>query len=254
MAARVSIENPEGQVISEAGKVGRGQNGFNTRIETRNNQTTPPKQTHLQTTEQKALEPINRAQWLEGINTEGSEKDAQSDNDTEMGTMQTYNTTDTGTDDEKKSEGKEDEEFEAAMNKAINDSNHEYNSRTAATFKTSIQAPGVKNPFAPPGPPITAPDFSTMFSRQAPMSAFGQQTATMASPEKPSTPDSATEKHLKSGVTFWVPKSMSLAARTSQQQQEQRNVSEQESSGTPAPITGRKLKRPATRRLPGREQ
>ncbi|KZL68158.1 hypothetical protein CT0861_03946 [Colletotrichum tofieldiae] len=259
MAARVSIEDPEGQVISKAGKVGRGQNGSNTRIETQNNQTTPPKQTHLQTTEterkqQKALAPINRAQWLEGINNGGPEKDAQSDNDTEMGTTQTYNTTDTGTDDEKKSEGKEDEEFEAAMNKAIDDSNHEYNSRTAATFKTSIQAPGVKNPFAPPGPPTTAPDFSTMFGSQAPISAFGQQTATMASPEKPSTPDSATEKHLKSGVTFWVPKSMSLAARTSQQQQEQRNISEQESSGTPAPITGRRLKRPATRRLPGREQ
>ncbi|GKT57955.1 hypothetical protein ColTof4_09934 [Colletotrichum tofieldiae] len=152
MAARVSIEDPEGQVISKAGKVGREQNGSNTRIETQNNQTTPPKQTHLQTTEterkqQKALAPINRAQWLEGINNGGPEKDAQSDNDTEMGTTQTYNTTDTGTDDEKKSEGKEDEEFEAAMNKAIDDSNHEYNSRTAATFKTSIQAPGGQESF-----------------------------------------------------------------------------------------------------------
>ncbi|OHW93667.1 CAP-gly domain-containing linker protein 1 [Colletotrichum incanum] len=255
VAARdTHIEDSEGQVTSKTSKVGTEQAGPNMSNETQNNQATSQKQMHLYTNEtekkqQKALELINRAQWLEDINDEDSEKGTRSDDDTEMASTQAYNATDTQTENEKKRKEKEDEEFETAMNNAINDSNHEYNSRTAAAFKTSIQAPGVRNPFALPGPPTTAPNFSTMFSSQAPVPAFGQQTATMPSPEKPSTPDSTTEKHLKSGVTFWVPKNMSPGTRTSQQQQEQRNVFEQVASNTLAPIPGRKLKRPATRRL-----
>ncbi|GKT51024.1 uncharacterized protein ColSpa_11205 [Colletotrichum spaethianum] len=255
----ISIMTLEEQVQGMKSNFENGHAGANTSAEDQNNQKTSPNQTQLYTTEtkekqQKALEMINRAQWLGGVNEDGSEEDAQSDTGMEMESTQAYDATNPKTQDEKKNQGEEDaeeedEEFEAAMNQAIDESNQEYENRTAAIFKTSIEAPGVKNPFALPGPPTTASDFSAMFGRHDPVPIFGQQTANMSSPEKPVTPDSTTAKHLKSGVTFWMPTKMSPATPTPKQQQKQQNASGQEASDTPAPITGRKLKRPSTRRL-----
>ncbi|KAK2029780.1 hypothetical protein LX32DRAFT_727732 [Colletotrichum zoysiae] len=241
------------QIGSVTSNTRNGHAGANTSTEKQNDPNTDHSQMQLYTPEterkqRKAFETIERARSAEGNRDDDAEveDEAQSDDDA----METESA---GGEEEREGDGTKDESFEAAMNAAIDQSDREYKQRTTVAFAPAIRAPGVTNPFAAPGPPATARDFSAMFAGPGPMATVGgAQTARQpaASPEKPATPESATERHL-SGATFWVPRRMSATASSPQQQQQQKMPQDdgREAPDTPAPITGRRLKKPSGRRL-----
>ncbi|KAK2041733.1 hypothetical protein LZ31DRAFT_596984 [Colletotrichum somersetense] len=224
--------------------------GANTSTEKQNDSNTDHSQMQLYTPEterkqHKALEMIERVRSAEGNRDDDAEVEDEAQSDDAMETESA------GGEEEQEGNETKDESFEAAINAAIDQSNREYKERTTAVFAPAIQTPRVTNPFAAPGPPASARDFSAMFARLGPMATVGgAQTAQQpaASPEKPATPESATERHL-SGATFWVPQRMSATASTPQQQQKMPKDDGQEAPDTPAPITGRRLKKPSGRRL-----
>ncbi|KAK1986962.1 hypothetical protein LZ30DRAFT_767061 [Colletotrichum cereale] len=251
--------------VASMNKTGNGHAGANTMTARQKSPKTPHQETQIYTPEtrrkqHKALEMIERVQMEEGIKDDDAEEaeGAQSDDEMETESTQAHHVPDTettGGGEDKQKKETADEAFEAAMNEAIDESNREYSERTAAAFTTAIQAPGITNPFAAPGPPATAQDFSAMFGRGGPMVTVGRPTAQPGpSEEKPATPEGATERHLRSGVTFWVPQKKSANASTPQQQQQQQNVDGQEAPDTPAPTAGRKYKKPSARRQRAREQ
>ncbi|TQN70113.1 putative leucine-rich repeat-containing protein, partial [Colletotrichum shisoi] len=82
---------------------------------------------------------------------EGSKKETQSNDDTEMEGSQPSAAKSTGAIDHvNNANDGDDESFEAAMNEAIDESNREYSARITATFTPDVQVPGVYNPFAQP--------------------------------------------------------------------------------------------------------
>ncbi|KAK1995075.1 hypothetical protein LX36DRAFT_702517 [Colletotrichum falcatum] len=225
------------QIEAMKNKTGSKQAGAKASNERQNEPKPNRQQAQIYTTEtrrkqQMALEIIERVQWAQGIRDDDEVEDKARPGD-EM-------ETDTAGGEEREETGEADE------------SNREYSERTTAVFSPAIQASGVTNsfvanPFATPSAaPATAQNFSIMFGRLGPITAVGGETA--ASPEKPETPESATERHL-SGATFWVPTKTPAATPTPQQQQQQQNSNGQETPDTPAPTVGRKLKKPSARRL-----
>ncbi|KAK2005651.1 hypothetical protein LZ32DRAFT_652239 [Colletotrichum eremochloae] len=243
---QLEISQLKEKIESITSKTGSNDAGANTSTEKQNKPQTNPKKTKIYTPDnrwkqRKALEIIGKVQLAEEMKDDDDDDDDDAEgriqSDDEMETENTGG-----------EEPMEDEAFESAMNEAIDESNREYSARTAAAFTTAIQAPGVTNPFAAPGPPATAHDFSAMFGRLGPMATVGGQAAgPPASLEKPATPESATERHL-SGVTFWVPRKAPATTPTPHQQQEKQIDDGVEEPDTPAPMAGRKLKKPSPRR------